>query len=298
MLIRGAMAVAKRLGVSPLLTGLVIIGFGTSMPELVVSVGAAYAGSPDIAIGNVVGSNIGNILFILGLCAVIAPLQVAPVALRRDGLIVVGSATLFVVLAWGGLLDRWRGVVLLASLIGYLGWTYWSDKRKQDAVAAMHEHEAEALQRVPRGWRSGVAIVVGLGLLIAGARWMVQGASGLAESLGASQATIGMTVVAVGTSFPELTVSVIAAVRRQGDVAIGNILGSNIFNVLGILGVATLVQPLAIVGRAASFDQWVMLGTSVVLFAFLATQRRVSRWEGAVLLVGYAVYVGLGWMMG
>lgn len=291
-LIRGATAVAARAGVSPLLTGLVIVGFGTSMPELVVSVGAALSGSPDIAIGNVIGSNIGNILLILGLCAVISPLHVAPSALRRDGVIVVAATVLFVVLAWGGVLHRWMGLVLLLSLLAYVAWTYQSDRTKQDAVATMHAHEAEAVPPVSgSAWVMAAAVIAGLGLLVAGAQLMVRGASDLAQELGASEATIGLTVVALGTSFPELTVSALAAVRRQGDVAIGNVLGSNIFNLLGILGVSALVSPLAVQGRAAAFDQWVMLGTAVLLFVFLATQRRVTRLEGGVLVGGYVIYI-------
>ncbi|MGB0651729.1 MAG: calcium/sodium antiporter [Thermoplasmatota archaeon] len=297
-LIRGALAIARRLGISPLLTGLVIVGFGTSMPELAVSVDATLAGTPDIAIGNVVGSNIGNILFILGLCAVITPLAVSPVALRRDSLVVIAASGLFVLVAWGGVVARLEGVLLLTLLATYVGWTYWQERAKAGPPAELHQQEGQAIEAVPHRWPVAVLLLVaGLGLLILGAQLLVQGAQSLAREAGLSEAAIGLTVVAIGTSLPELSVSVMAATRRQGDVAIGNILGSNIFNVLGILGVAAITSPLAVGERMASFDQWVMLGSAVLLLVFLATRRRLGRVEGGLLLVGYAGYVGASFLV-
>ena len=292
-LIRGALAVAGRLGVSPLLSGLVIVGFGTSMPELTVSLDAARFGHADIAIGNVVGSNIGNVLLILGLCALISPLTVSPAALRRDAVVMVGASGLFLLLAIGGF-ERWDGAILLALLVAYLVWTYRADKAHRGPAAATHQGASE-LPAVPRSkpWIAG-ALILGLALLIGGAKLLIEGARGLAEGLGASEALIGLTVVAVGTSMPELTVSVLAAIRRQGDVAIGNVLGSNIFNLLGILGLAVLVRPLEVPARILAVDQWVLLGTAVLALLFLATQRRVARWEGAVLVAAYGAYVAIG----
>ncbi len=294
-LIRGALSAANRFKVSPLLSGLVIVGFGTSMPEMVVSIEAALGGQPDIAIGNVVGSNIANILLILGLCAVISPLTVTAVALQRDAVMVVAASVLFIALAATDNLSYLGAAVLLLALFAYLAWAYWSERLSATPAAAAVVHQAEAAEVtvVPKSaaW-SAVAIVIGLVLLIAGSKILILGAVGLAQGFGVSQAVIGLTLVAVGTSLPELTISVIAALRRHADVAVGNVLGSNIFNLLGILGVSALLQPLHVRGRIMEFDQWVMLGVAVVLLAFLYTGRRLSRTEGGILLLGYAAYLG------
>lgn len=293
-LIRGSLAAAKRFGISPLLSGLVIVGFGTSSPELVVSIDAAMTGQPDIAIGNVVGSNIGNILLILGVCAVIMPMAVQPLALRRDAVTVVGASVLFLILVGGSALGRTDAFILLIALFAYLIWAYRTERQHAGPSADMHKAEAEELTAVPKTslWIV-MAVLIGLVFLIGGSRVMLSGAIGLAESFGVSEAVIGLTLVAVGTSLPELAVSVMAALRRHADVAVGNILGSNIFNLLGILGISALLQPLPVPERILQFDQWVMLGTAAVLLLFLYTGRRLSRMEGGVLLAGYVAYVGL-----
>lgn len=293
-LIRGAVAGAKRAGVSPLLTGLVVVGFGTSSPELVVSIDAAINQQPDIAIGNIVGSNIGNILLILGLCAVICPMAVQPLALRRDGLVMVLASLLFIGLSLGGALGRIDAAIFIASLVGYLIWAYVSESRQHIPAADMHASEAEEMTKLPiTGWMIVLALVIGLGMLIGGSQLLLYGAIGLAQAMGISEAVIGLTIVAVGTSLPEMAVSVIAALRRHADVAVGNIIGSNIFNVLGILGISAFLQPLPLAPRVALFDQWVMLGAAGILVLFLYTGMRLARWEGAVLLAGYAAYITL-----
>ncbi|WP_346795841.1 calcium/sodium antiporter [Halomonas sp. Bachu 37] len=293
-LIRGAVAGARRMGVSPLLTGLVVVGFGTSAPELVVSIDAALRQQPDIAVGNIVGSNISNILLILGLSALICPMAVQPLALRRDGLVVVSASVLFIVLALAGSLGRLQAIVFLAGLIGYLVWAYISESRQPVPAAEMHASEAEEMTALPTGGGMIVlALVIGLGMLIGGSQLLLFGAIGIAQALGISEAVIGLTIVAVGTSLPEMAVSVIAALRRHADVAVGNILGSNIFNLLGILGISTLLQPLPIAERVAQFDQWVMLGAAGLLMLFLYTGMRLARGEGLLLLLGYAAYIGL-----
>jgi len=293
-LIRGALAAANRLGVSPLLSGLVIVGFGTSMPELVVSVNAALDNKPDIAIGNVVGSNIGNVLLILGICALITPLAVKPMALRRDAVTGVAASLLFLLLVGGSALGGVDGVILLLGLGSFLVWAYWSERFHAAPSAALHKAEADELSGLPHSVFSTSALVVsGLLLLIFGSRVLLVGAVGIAEQLGVSEAVVGLTIVAVGTSLPELSISVIAALRRHADVAIGNVLGSNIFNLLGILGVSAVLQPLPAHERVLQFDQWVMLGTSVLLSLFLYTGSRLSRLEGGILLIGYGAYVGL-----
>lgn len=293
-LIRGSLAAAKRLGVSPLLSGLVIVGFGTSAPELVVSVNAAVEGRPDIAIGNVVGSNIGNILLILGICALISPLAVKPLALRRDAVTVVAASVLFLVLVGGSALARADAAIFLVALGAYLVWAYWSERFYAAPSGELHQAEADELSAIPKSvlW-TVIAVAFGLLLLIAGSQVLLIGAIGIAAYFGVPEAVIGLTLVAVGTSLPELSISVIAAVRRQADVAVGNILGSNIFNLLGILGVSALLQPLPVHARILQFDQWVMLGTSLLLLLFLYTGRRLSRTEGGVLLIGYGIYVWL-----
>ena len=293
-LIRGSLAAAKCLGVSPLLSGLVIVGFGTSAPELVVSIDAAVNGRPDIAIGNVVGSNIGNVFLILGVCALITPLAVRPLALRRDAITVVAASILFLVLVGGSSLQRADASIFLLALLAYLSWAYLTERSSATPPAELHKAEAEELSMVPKSLLWIVAAVVfGLLLLISGSQVLLTGAVGIAEHFGVSEAVIGLTLVAVGTSLPELSISVIAAIRRHADVAVGNILGSNIFNLLGILGVSALLQPLPVPARILQFDQWVMLGAALLLILFLFTGRRLSRLEGGLLLIGYGIYVWL-----
>lgn len=293
-LIRGSLAAARRLGVSPLLSGLVIVGFGTSAPELVVSIDAAVNGRPDIAIGNVVGSNIGNIFLILGVCALITPLAVKPLALHRDAVTVVAASILFLVLVGGSALQRTDAAILLLALLAYLSWAYLTERSSVTLSAELHIAEAEELSMVPKSLLWIVAAVFfGLLLLIGGSQVLLTGAVGIAEHFGVSEAVIGLTLVAVGTSLPELSISVIAAIRRHADVAVGNILGSNIFNLLGILGVSALLQPLPVHARILQFDQWVMLGAALLLILFLYTGRRLSRLEGGLLLIGYGIYLGL-----
>jgi cation:H+ antiporter len=294
VLIRGAVGAAQRFGVSPLLTGLVIVGFGTSAPELIVSIDAALSGSPDIAIGNVVGSNISNTLLILGVSALITPMAVKPLALRRDGLVVVAASLLFIILAIGGLLSRVDAVILLVCLVGYLVWAYQTEKDHDTPEAIMHEAEAAEVSKVPHTLTfTVIACLGGLLLMIVGSRLLVTGAVSIARDMGISEAVIGLTLVAVGTSLPELSVAVIAAIRKHADVAVGNILGSNIFNLLAILGTASLVHPLPVSSRILQFDQWIMLGSAVLLMVFLQTGMRLSRTEGGFLLGAYALYLWL-----
>lgn len=297
-LIKGSLATANRLKVSPLLSGLVIVGFGTSAPELVVSVNAALEGQPDIAIGNVVGSNIGNILLILGLCAIITPLVVKPLALRRDAVTMVAASALFPILVGGSALGHGDGVLFLTLLFAYLVWAYWSEKYQAAPSAELHQAEAE---EVSIGNKSTLwtvaAVTLGLVLLIAGSQVLLIGATGIASYFEVPESVIGLTLVAVGTSLPELSISVIAAIRKHADVAVGNILGSNIFNLLGILGLSALLQPLPVHQRILQFDQWVMLGTSILLLFLLLSGRRLNRAEGAVLLIGYCVYIWLSFSM-
>lgn len=292
ILVRGAVGVASRLGVSPLLAGLTIVGFGTSTPELVTSLFAAFEGAPGIAVGNVVGSNIANILLILGISALILPLAVNPAAFRRDGLALAVATLACLAAVLTGFLGPAIGFGLLALLVGYIVWAYRSERRVPDAEAVMHEHVA-ADATTP-----GLSLLVALGLAVSGiiatiigARLLVDGAIEIARSVGVTETVIGLTVVAVGTSLPELVACVIAALRRHPDVVLGNVIGSNIYNVLGILGVTALVHPISIPPEIAALDVWVLLGTTALLCLFLRTGWTLKRWEGAVFLVLYAAYI-------
>lgn len=292
VLVRGAVGAAQSLGVSPLLIGLTLVGFGTSTPELVTSLTAALEGSPGIAVGNVVGSNTANILLILGVAALLMPLAVAPGAFRRDGFALVGAGLgcMFAVLV--GELDRGLGGVFLLLLVGYIVWAYRSERAHPDAETAKHEHVAASAPHGPRNlWLSIGLALLGITLTIAGARMLVGAAVDLARGLGISDTVVGLTIVAVGTSLPELVTSGVAALRRQADVALGNIVGSNIYNVFGILGATALLQPISVPPEIARFDIWVMLAATVLLTLFLRTGWVLKRWEGGVFLLLYGTYV-------
>jgi cation:H+ antiporter len=290
-LVRGALAAARRIGVSPLLAGLVIVGFGTSAPELVVSLQAALSGQPEIAVGNVIGSNIANILLILGISAVIMPLVTHIQCLRRDGLTMLAATLLVMGLASFGGLGRIEGVIMLLCLAGYLVWAYRTE-REDSPEAELHKAEAEEIELVPMSIpMTLLATFGGLAMLVFGANRFLLGAVGLGEALGVPEAIIGLTVVAVGTSLPELAVSIIAAIRKHADVAVGNIIGSNIFNLLCILGISSTITPLPLEGRLLNIDQFVMLGVTVTLLLFLFFGLRLSRFKGAALLAAYVVYI-------
>lgn len=292
LLVRGAVGMAARLGISPLLAGLTIVGFGTSTPELATSVQAALAGSPGIAIGNVVGSNIANILFILGLSAIILPLSVNPASFTRDSIALGGSALLCTVAVLTGTIGLAAGLILLASLVGYVWWAYKSESASHDAEAVRHEHEAEDRPVPPNTGPLvlGGMILAGLVAAIFGAGWLVDGAVVIAGAAGISESVIGLTVVAVGTSLPELIACIVAVIRKHEDVALGNVVGSNIYNVLGILGITSLIKPIAVPAEIARFDIWVMLGVTALLLVQLRSGWRLSRIEGVLLVALYAAY--------
>jgi cation:H+ antiporter len=291
LLVRGAVGMAARLGISPLLAGLTIVGFGTSTPELATSVQAALAGSPGIAIGNVVGSNIANILFILGVSAAILPLSVNPASFKRDSLALGGSALLCTVAVLTGTIGFAAGTILLACLVAYLWWAYKSESASHDAEAVRHEHEAED-RPVPANTGPlvlGGMIIAGLGAAIFGAGWLVDGAVVLANAAGVSESVIGLTVVAIGTSLPELIACIVAVMRKHEDVALGNVVGSSIYNILGILGITSIIQPIEVPAEIARFDIWVMFGVTALLIVQLRSGWRLSRLEGVLLV---ALYVG------
>jgi len=295
-LIRGALSIAKKAGVSPLLSGIVIVGFGTSAPELVVSLNAAISGNAGIAAGNIVGSNISNVLLILGICALIIPLTTQPLVLKRDATATIVASALLVFVMWNLSIGRIEGGIFLILLASYLFYVYKTEQLSDEPApsAELHKAEAEEIEKVPESTLISILFTIGgLILLIGGAQLLVIGATSIARGLDISEAVIGLTVVAVGTSLPELAISVMAAIRKHADMAVGNILGSNIFNILGILGISSIVAPLQIDARIVQFDQWVLFGSAVVLFLFLLSGKRLNRFEGAILLLTYIGYVVL-----
>ena len=287
VLVRGAVGIARRAGLSPMVIGLTLVGFGTSTPELLTSVNAALSGAPGIAVGNVVGSNVANILLILGVAALIAPIAVSRGDFRRDAASLVLATLLAVGLMATGALGRGAGLVLLVGLAAFLLVTL----RSGGGVA-----EADSVPQEPlpgRAW-SWLAFAGGLGVVILGADMLVAGATELARGLGVSEALIGLTIVAIGTSLPELVTSVVAARRGQAGVAFGNVLGSNVFNLLGILGATAVVAPIAVPPQILVFDLWVMVAATAALVVIAVTGWRISRGEGAALLLAYVAY--LGWL--
>ncbi|WP_109357330.1 calcium/sodium antiporter [Sphingorhabdus sp. EL138] len=293
LLVRGAVRVAERAGMSQLLIGLTIVGFGTSAPELVASVEAARAGSPGIAWGNVVGSNLANSLLILGTASLILPMVVPRGPLWRDGgLALVATIILWFVASTSGITIT-IGAAFLILLCAYLSYAYWAEKTQPVGASALHE-KAEALEVTDTHlhdegplWRSILILIGGIVLIIAGGRWLVEGAVDLARLVGMSEAVIGLTVIAIGTSLPELVTSVIAAYKGASAVALGNVLGSNIFNLLLIGGVTAVIAPGTIPGEITSYGLPLLIAISVLLMIFAATGRRITRWEGAILLVIY-----------
>lgn len=283
-LVRGAVSLANRLGLPPLLIGLTVIGFGTSMPELLVSLRAAMNGSPDIAVGNVVGSNIANVLLIAGAAAVISPIAAKIRGLNRDlAMMIAASLAMFVLGAVGGI-PPWAGASMLLVLAAYLTGVTITDRRN-------HRPHAPETQLRLSGVMEAVMLLGGFAALFFGADLLVDSASRIARTAGLSEATIGLSVVAVGTSLPELATSVAAAVRRHGEVALGNVVGSNMFNILAILGITSLIEPIGISPAIAETDIPVMIGVALLLAAIVLTRHRIGRLAGVAMLLGYAGYI-------
>jgi len=301
LLVRGAVRIAERLRLSPMLIGLTVVGMGTSTPELAASLKASLVGSPGIAIGNIVGSNIANALLILGTAALIAPVVVSSRTLWRDG--GVGLAAALALLAAGATagLSREAGLAFLGMMAGYIYYAYRQERvgaahsAAYDRAVAMEEIDPALIPHERPEGRLAVALLLflaGLGLVVGGASLVVDAAIGIAEQLGVSDTVIGLTVVAVGTSVPELVTSAVAAWRRQGDIALGNVLGSNIYNILFIGGLTGVIAPTAVPGSIMAFDLWALVAVLVVVMVFAFSGGRLSRKEGLVLVAGYLAYAG------
>ncbi|QDU57260.1 calcium/sodium antiporter [Aeoliella mucimassa] len=287
LLVRGASRLAARAGVSPLVVGLTVVAFGTSAPELAVSIKASLAGQVDVALGNVIGSNTFNVLFILGLSAMIVPLTVSSQLIRLDVPVMIAASLLVAAVAWGGTIGPLEGAVLLAAMLGYTYLLFRIARRENSAQQAT-ENSAPATNMV---W-SLVLVAVGMAMLVLGAKLLVDNAVAIATQLGVSQLVIGLTIVAVGTSLPEVVTSIVASVRGERDIAVGNVVGSNIFNLLAVLGVAACVSPagLPVSEAVQRFDLPVMVAVSVACLPIFFTGMVIARWEGTLLFGYYLAY--------
>lgn len=290
---RGSSSLALRLGVHPLVAGLTVVAFGTSAPELSVSMAAAFNGRGDIAVGNIVGSNIFNIAVILGIAALIQPLKIHLDLLKKDIPVMIATTVIGAGLLASGSVPRVAGMVLFGLLVTYLVWTVRSAMKGLENKVALPD---DVVSEPSKSWKLDVGLVgVGLAILVYGADLFVQGATAVAKGLGVSDAVIGLTVVAAGTSLPELATSVVAACRKQSDIAIGNVVGSNIFNILCILGLTASVSGTIDTSSVGMRDGLVMLGLSLLLLPLCWTGKRISRPEGGVLLLCYGAYMFFLW---
>ena len=296
-LVRGAVSLAQRLNVSPLLIGATVVAFGTSMPELVVTLQAALRGSTGIAFGNVIGSNVANLMLIFGLAIVIAPVMVPRRAVMRDGVALIGATALLTVFVYLGTLVAWQGALMLI-LLGLLTCvSYWRERRLVGEADMRHRHEAEERQHLPKSiWLAGLYALAGLAGVSVGAHLMVGAATIIARGLGITETVIGITVVAVGTSLPELATTVVAAYRKHADVALGNVLGSSVFNILAILGVVTVVTPLPVPDEILHLDIWLLAGITVLVIAVALAGVRLGRPFGVLLLLGYAAFAAVQYL--
>ena len=299
VLVKGASKIAGAFGISPLVIGLTIVAIGTSSPELAVGIMSSLNGQPDIALGNVVGSNIFNILFILGVSSLFVPLVVAQQLIRLDVPIMIGASLLVLAFGWDGLIQPWEGVILLVIGISYTVFVIRLSKKERNQ-AVMEEYKSEYSQEVipvsNNNWLSVLQIIAGLALLMLGSRWLVSSAVAIASSLGVSDLIIGLTIIAAGTSLPEVATSIIASIRGERDIAVGNAVGSNIFNILFILSISAIVGKggIPVAEQALRFDLPVMVAVAVACLPIFFTGRKLDRWEGFVFLgyyVAYTVYI-------
>ncbi len=311
-LVRGSVSVARKLNISELVIGLTLVGFGTSAPELVTSLRAIGQDAVGISVGNVVGSNIANVLLVLGVTCLIKPIFVKPKALFRGGFFMICVTGILCVLIWFDQFTKVTGGVMVAMLLAYIGLSLWADQRR-DSTAQMHADEGESVDADYGVWLGLIIAIVGVVAVVFGARFLVDGGIVIARQFGVSEAVIGLSIVAIGTSLPELATSAVAAFKGKSDVALGNVIGSNIFNVLGILGITALVHPFSVMeepGKTGELSGAAMAGSGPVsvmswedigalllsvflLFLFAFTGKRIARWEGIVLLGAYVLYFGL-----
>jgi cation:H+ antiporter len=295
-LVRGAVSLARQLNVSPMIIGMTIVAYGTTSPELVVSLQAAIDGLPGISVGNVVGSNIANILLILGASAVIFPIVVKPKTLYRDAAVMMGSALLFTALALNGIIARWQGVLMVAALIVFSLYAFQAERKRGKAndPGDLPEELADEFKDPPQAtWLAVLSIIGGVASVVVGAKLLVTAAVTTARYFGVGEEVIGLTIVAVGTSLPELATAVVAAIRRHSEVAVGNILGAGIYNLLAIMGLVATVSPIPVPSQILAFDLWFMLATTAVLLFFLLMRGGLNRVVAVSFLFAFAGYTAL-----
>ena len=289
-LVRGAVGIALKFNLSPLLIGMTIVSFGTSAPELLVSLKAALAGHPEIAIGNVVGSNIANIALVLGITTLIFPIVVKRSTIRLDWPIMIGSTILFFLFIQDSNLDRWEGLIYVVGLVLFNFFQFWKYKKDKSNELI----ELDELSEESSIYKSIFFIIGGVVGLAFGAKWLLSGAVTIASNLGVSEHVIGVTILAFGTSIPELITSVMAALKKQTDISIGNLIGSNIFNLLAVLGITSLVKEIPISEKVLQNDVYWLLIISFIIFPFmLGKPSKIGRIKGAILFTFYLVYIYL-----
>ena len=289
-LVRGSSSLAISFGISPLVVGLTIVAFATSSPELVVSIKAAIDGNPGIVVGNVVGSNICNIALILGVAALISPMRVKTQVIKREIPLMIFISFVFLLVLIDGSISRWEGAIFVIGIIAYIILSYMYVRKDKDDVEIVKEFEKGLRTKPYKIWQSILLIIGGLVLLIIGSKLFIDGAIETAVKLGVSQAVIGLTIVALGTSLPELITSIVASFRNENDIAIGNIVGSNVFNILSILGISSLINPISNSG-VTIIDLAIMMFFTILILPLCRSGFKLRRWEGALLFTGYIAYM-------
>lgn len=290
-LVKGAVNLSLRLGIPALIVSLTVVAFGTSAPELLISIESILDGVPGLALGNVVGSNTANVLLVLGVPAILATMHTSECDTRQSYLQMLAGTVLFIVLALMGAFTWLSGLILLAALAAMLTWAFFAAKSHRDDASEVDIEDLEGADPSLNGWK--IALFLGIGLigLPIGANLLVDGATEIARDFGISETVIGLTLVAIGTSLPELATTVMAALRRQADVALGNVIGSNMFNLLGIMGVASLVGVIPVDAEIMKFDIWIMLAASLLLIPFVFFKLNITRTWGVMLTAAYIVYL-------
>ena len=287
-LVKGASGIALRFNVPPMLVGMTVVALGTSAPELVVTVQAALSGKPDIAIGNVVGSNIANVALILGITVIIFPIIIKKDSLRFDWVAMMLASLLFFWFAWDGEISRVDGLIFLASLIAFIVYSFYRVRRKRKKEGTP---PADSQKKPQRFIISILFVAIGIVGLIFGARWFLEGAETVARDFGVSDRVIAISLVAFGTSVPELAASVIAAFKKEQDISLGNIIGSNLFNILAILGITSMISPISVAPEIMDDDIYWMLATSFIILPLGIIKLRLGRWQGFVLVASYILFM-------
>lgn len=288
-LVKGAVSIALKLRLSTLVIGMTIVSFGTSAPELLVSIKAALGGHPDISIGSVVGSNISNIALILGITAMVFPIAVSKATLRIDWPMMMISTLMFVVVVMDGELSAWEGILFLVFLISFIAWLI-RNSRKGSATPLAVDEVNEEEKKLPL-WKGVGFVALGAAGLVFGADLMLKGAVEIARAYDVSERIIGLTIVAFGTSLPELITSCVAAFRKEADISIGNLIGSNIFNILAILGITSIIHPISVSSSIIDSDNYILLGITFLVFPLMYFGRKLTRAKGAILFLVYTVYL-------